>query len=403
MMPVTLEESRLALVLKIERLALIARYLIYFLAAFLCALGQIDATPLSIVIVTAAILLHNLFSHWVFVSRRYDLFLRWYNFLLYFVETNVIIAFSGVDNSDAFALYYLFVIGYGAYCGDLRRTLGAAFLCVLSFIGLLGIQAYQSELSNSPGVLAIRLGFFMIGAWLAGAFTQQLKRSEAASVDRSQALAASEATLRAILDAAANPIFVFDRMETVVEANHRACEYLGLPREELLGQRIRRFVFDDGTLPAKIATSAERGEFRGELILLKADGEERTVDFLVRAFLRDGEYFYVALAHDITEEKELREATRRANADLERLNHELRQVDALKTTFLATLSERIRSPLCAVLGYVEMMLGEELGELAPDQRKALQTCRRCALRIFRFLDEALDLRHFDKPAKTPKA
>jgi signal transduction histidine kinase len=62
----------------------------------------------------------------------------------------------------------------------------------------------------------------------------------------------------------------------------------------------------------------------------------------------------------------------------------------MKTQFLATMSQKLRSPLTALLGFVELLLHEELGEITPEQREALQSCRRSARRTFSLMDEALE-------------
>ncbi|HOE66611.1 MAG TPA: PAS domain S-box protein [Candidatus Hydrogenedentes bacterium] len=396
----TPEDSRLSLVLAVERLALAGRYALYVLAATLFLAGELESSPLRITAITSAILTHNLLVHWVFASRRYEWFLGWTNFIVHFIEISVVVAFTGAANSEVFALYYLFVIGFAAYCAELRKTLAAAALCCLSFALVAAIEhRWHASYVLDVGELAVRLGFFLVGAWLVGMLTERLRRTEESSLFRAQALAASEATLRTILDSAADPIVVFDWSELIVEANDRACEFFGFARKDLLGLRLRRFLFDDGTLPHKAAMVMSRGEYRGEVIVVTKEGEEHTVDFVLRAFIRDGKNYYVALLHDITDQKNLREATRLANLDLERLNRELRQVDELKSRFLVTISQRIRSPLSAALGYLELLLNEELGGVAHDQRRAVQTCRRAVLRIFRFLDEALTLPGMDTQAE----
>ena len=75
------------------------------------------------------------------------------------------------------------------------------------------------------------------------------------------------------------------------------------------------------------------------------------------------------------------------------MERELRKVEHLKTGFLKSVSRKLRSPLCAILGYVEMLLDEDLGEIAPEQRRALHTCRRAALRAIGFIDEARETGH----------
>jgi signal transduction histidine kinase len=161
---------------------------------------------------------------------------------------------------------------------------------------------------------------------------------------------------------------------------------------------VRSFLFDDGTIPQKFAAMRRRGFFNGEQLVIGPDGEERAVELIIRSFTRDDKQYYVALGHDVTPQKELQEATRQANLRLERLNRELRHVDQLRTGFLSTISQKLRSPLSAVLGYIEMLLQEELGDLTKDQRKALQTCRRGTLRAFRIIEETLAVRKEEEPS-----
>ena len=107
--------------------------------------------------------------------------------------------------------------------------------------------------------------------------------------------------------------------------------------------------------------------------------------------MRNQQRFFVVVAHDITERKHLQEATHLANVNLERLNRELQQVNNLKTGLLTAVSQRLRSPLTAILGYLDMLLNDELGPLPPEQRKILQNARRTTLRVFALIDEALDV------------
>jgi signal transduction histidine kinase len=148
-------------------------------------------------------------------------------------------------------------------------------------------------------------------------------------------------------------------------------------------------------LAHKFANLRTRGRVQSEEVLVNAEGEERTVEMVTRSYVRDDTRYHVAIIRDISDRKDLQEATRLASIQLERLNIELRQVERLKANFLASISRNMRSPLSAVSGYVEMLLEEELGEVNTGQRKALQTCRRGLLRVFRLIDEALDLHRLE--------
>jgi signal transduction histidine kinase len=121
--------------------------------------------------------------------------------------------------------------------------------------------------------------------------------------------------------------------------------------------------------------------------MLDSDGGEHTVDLKARSFVREHARYFVCVARDITEQKDYQEATQLANENLERLNRELRQLNDLKAGFLGKTSQKLRAPLAALLGYLDMLINEELGEINDDQRKALHTCRRSALRLLRVAEE----------------
>ena len=389
------EDPRLLLVLSVERIALVSRYLVFVIGVPLLLLGYLEWSFLDLIILTVVVGAHNVFSHWVFLTRRYYVFRTPLNFMLYLVEVSVLVGFTGAEESALYVTYLFLLAGYSAYSGRLTRTLLVTALCCQAFAVVLLLELVLVGITMPSGIIAAKFFSIVVFGWLVGRLGELRRRAEEGSLAQTQALAASEAALRTILDSTGDPIVVSDENECITDANDKACEFFRVPRDELLGQRLRRFIFDDGTLPNKMAMLRSQGGYHGELILVNAEGEERTVDFHARSSSRGDILFFVSVVHDITERKNLQEATRLANVNLERLNRELSQVSQLKTQFMATLSQELRSPLTAVLGFVEMMLHEELGEVTPEQRKALQTCRRSARRAFRLIDEALDFGHFD--------
>ncbi|MFO7976168.1 MAG: PAS domain S-box protein [Candidatus Hydrogenedentota bacterium] len=394
-------DSYVALIRGVELVALAARYLILVIMVVLFALGQIQGNLYDLSIIIAVVLAHSLFAHWVLWKRRYDLFVSYFNLLLYLFEFSVVVSFSGADESPGFVLYVIFLIGFSAYRRDLRTILLAAVACCVAFTIVLLIELRLAGLSRTLGELIFKQLSILAAGWLVGNLSHRLLRVEQQAFTQAQRLASSEATLRTILDHAADAILVFDENELVVDANDGACQYFKASREELVGTRVRSFLFDDGTIPQKFAAIRRKGVFNGEQLIVGPDGEERTIEIVVRSFNRDDKQYYVALGHDITPQKEVQEANRQANLRLERLNRELRHVDALRTGFFAAISRNLRSPLSAVLGYLEMLLQEELGDLNKDQRKALQTCRRGTLRAFRIIDETLALRQEEEPEPAP--
>lgn len=383
------EDSRASLCISMERMALWIRYAIYFIVVPLFLLGHIQGSMPDLVLVTIVVGLHNLFAHLVLLTGRYRFFFSTLNFVIYLAEASLVVSFTGAEESPAYVLYFLFMIGFSAYVPRFWRVFLVSALCVACYTTVILVEWARVGIAVPLGEIVAKMLFLLSSGWLLGALSEQLFRAEQEALSHAEALAASEATLRTILNSAADPLVVYDDNEFITEANERAGELLGLPREELLGKRVRAFLFDDGTLPQKMAALRHRGTARGEDIVVNAAGDERTVDYTVRSYIRGKKRYFVAIFHDLTEQKNLQEATRLANSNLERLNAELRQVNELKTGFWSVITQKVRSPLAAILGYLEMLLEEELGEVTSEQRRALNACRRAVLRSFKLIDEGL--------------
>lgn len=389
------KSSSLDLLLLVERVGLWARYLVYAIMTAAFFLGAIAGNIRDFIILTIVILLHNAYSHAIFLFKRYSAFSSRLNFFIYFIEATLVTHFSGRESSDAYIVYHLLIIGLGAYTRRARTTAIVTACCMSAYTGIVLLEWYRIGLALPWGVILFKVMSIGICGWLVGQLMQRFGSIEATALRQAEELSASEMMLRTILDSAGEPILVFDDQEFITEANDQASAFLAVSRENLIGNRVRAYLFDDGTLPYKFASLRARGEAQSEEVVVDAHGEERSAGIVFRSFVRDGKRYYVALLEDITERKNLQEATRLTNQRLERLNAELRQIDRMKGDFLASISQNLRSPLSAVSGFVEMLLEEELGELNPDQRKALQTCRRGIIRAFKLVDEALDLHRLE--------
>ena len=384
-------EERTQTIFRIERAGLGFRWFSLAVVLGSVMFGGIPWEWSDVVAGTLIILAHNAFAHLALHRRRVDWFASRLNYGIYLGEITILIFVTGADESVAFMLYPLFLIGLTAYTRSMRTIAVSTLICIGTFGAVLLVEHFRAGIGQPWGELAGKTLAIAGAGWAVGVLSHQLQRNAESARRHADALATSEATLRTVLNTAADLILVVDDNDQIMDANERACSFLRLERDEILGQRPRAFLFDDGTLGVKFASLRAHGEYRGEMIVIDADGQEHTVDMLIRAFLRDGVRFFVVMAQDITEKKELEEATRLANENLAQLNRELRQVDEMKREFFNTVSVRMRSPVAAILGYADMLLADELGELSPEQRKAVQTCRRSAQRLLEMVDEAIEV------------
>ncbi len=384
------DDVRLALGLRLEWTGLIFRYVAYAVLVGIFLVGFEVGSYRDLAIVTVVVFLHAAFVHAVLWTRRYELFASPLNFAIHVTEISFVVFFTGGEESEFYVLYLLFIVGYTVYRRSFWRMMLASSVTCGAYAAVVGIEWAMRGVALPFGVIFVKTASIPVCGWIVATTNILLQRTEDALAARAGALTSSEEMLRTILDNTAEPILVYDENEIVTEANNRACEFLGVSREDLLGKPFRSFLFDDGTLAEQLVALYERNEYHGEQIFLDTDGIERTVELHVRAFIRNGRKFFVVISRDITEQKELHEATQLANARLGHLNRELRQVNELKTSVLTSVSQRLRSPLTAILGYLDLLLSDDLGVAPPEQRKALLNSRRSMVKIFGLLDEAFE-------------
>jgi PAS domain S-box-containing protein len=104
------------------------------------------------------------------------------------------------------------------------------------------------------------------------------------------------------------------------------------------------------------------------------------------------------VARDVTEEKEqairreelLRQAEHQA--ELERKTAEqLRQVDLMKSQFLANMSHELRTPLNSIIGYSEVLLDGDDGDLTEEALEDVQTIHNSGHHLLAIINDILDL------------
>lgn len=78
-------------------------------------------------------------------------------------------------------------------------------------------------------------------------------------------------------------------------------------------------------------------------------------------------------------------------AELEAANVQLREMDRLRKEFYQNVSHELSTPMTPLLGYLRLLLGEELGPLTPRQSKVLAAMESCTSRLRSLIDNLLDV------------
>ncbi len=90
-------------------------------------------------------------------------------------------------------------------------------------------------------------------------------------------------------------------------------------------------------------------------------------------------------------EKKVQEKTR----DLEETYRELERSEAIKSSFLQSISHEFKTPLTPLFGYLKLMKNKELGELTPLQEQSLSIMLTCAEKIYNTVDDLILLTKLD--------
>lgn len=204
--------------------------------------------------------------------------------------------------------------------------------------------------------------------------------------------------LRSILDTAFDGVIVLDRAGRIQSANRSAEALFGYDANELAGRPF-----------ADLFAPAGRGPALGELERLREGGAAllgaaretagrtrggETIPLsMTMGAMTDGGDSVCAVFRDLTPWK-------RAEADVADLARASDHALADQSAFLARLSQGVRTPLGAVLGFADLMLEERFGPVGNDRyRGYLRDIRAAAQRIAALLDDLLDLAQVESGAR----
>ena len=208
---------------------------------------------------------------------------------------------------------------------------------------------------------------------------RQLRRSDLGK------LLVAQQTTEAAIDSLYNPVIVTDAQGGVTKLNPAAEEIFG-PEKENIGKHVGEIAHDSRIALAVSETlSSQRpvaGEGAASVLPLVVDGSEHA--FRLRTTpMRDDEgrlLGAVTLLEDITH---------------------LREIDRIKSDFIATASHELRTPLTTVQMSVHLLLEEAAGALTKQQHEVLEACREDCSRLEKLMRDLLDLSKIEAGETAP--
>jgi len=209
---------------------------------------------------------------------------------------------------------------------------------------------------------------------------RQLRRSDLGK------LVVAQQTTEAAIDSLYDPVIITDAEGAVTKLNPAAEELFGTETANI-GRPVGE-IARDNRIPVAVseALSSQRpvaGEGAASVLPLDVAGAERA--FRLRTTpMRDEEgrlLGAVTLLEDITH---------------------LREIDRLKSEFIATASHELRTPLTSVQMGVHLLLEGAAGPLAPNQQELLQACKEDCERLERLMRDLLDLSRIEAGKNVPQ-
>jgi signal transduction histidine kinase len=110
-----------------------------------------------------------------------------------------------------------------------------------------------------------------------------------------------------------------------------------------------------------------------------------------------GQLLHAGFATWVTSEMHLaasqssHDALTKQNAELQRAVAHLRELDKLKSNFLATVSHELRTPLTSIIGFSEMLIDGIAGDLAPEQAEYVRTILHRGEELLQLISQLLEM------------
>lgn len=186
-----------------------------------------------------------------------------------------------------------------------------------------------------------------------------------------------------------------------------------IQREENILRKIDETPFDvilisydlPGSNGLELLSDLQYKDMEGPVIMMADKGDE---EFATQA-MREGAYDYVIrdkgfekglplVVHNALsafraakERERLQKEIAAKNVELEAANRKLKELDRIKSDFVANVAHEFRTPLTIIKGNIDLVTKGGLGEVSPEQADLLGSATKVANRLSRLVNDLLDI------------
>ena len=203
------------------------------------------------------------------------------------------------------------------------------------------------------------------------AIIREKSRNEEIALKKYQTVSTAKKETEAVIRSIAEGLVVVDAQGNVVMMNPAAEKLLGVTQKEKSGRPLTEGVKDEQLVSL---IRPQPGESKGREIELASPQDETKKVLRASSAVIENEDGYtvgmVSVLSDITKQKEL---------------------DALKSSFVANVSHELRTPLVAMDKSISLILNKDAGPLTETQEQFLSVAQRNLKRLGNLINDLLDL------------
>ncbi|MDD3627115.1 MAG: PAS domain S-box protein [bacterium] len=212
--------------------------------------------------------------------------------------------------------------------------------------------------------------------------------------DKTESIAriqSSEEKFKSVFEKANDIIFIINERFQIIDSNIRAKETF-----DLTSSQKNRSIFSLFKDRKIIDLKNQSDNFTNpinelELNLHLLSGEMKTFIFSSTPLELKKKRKIMLLLKDISEQIRKDEEILHYAMEIRKKNLELISLDKIKDDFLTNFSHEFRTPLSSILGYMNFIYNQKLGDINENQKKAIEVCLKNLLRLNSMINKIMDL------------
>lgn len=225
----------------------------------------------------------------------------------------------------------------------------------------------------------------------------------------------SEEKYRLLVENSPYAILLLNEEGIVVDCNPATFQITKYKREEITGKNIFELdIFSNQTsineFYNKFPRSSEKSKEKLlEFQICRKDGKAIWVEITSITFQKDNQTFFQTILNDISEQKkreklqkefsnELEKKVKKRTEKLEKIlskqklyMKEIEKASQFKSHLMATMSHELRTPLNVIIGFSDLLLAGDVGELEPIHKEYQQDILSSAEHLLNMINEILDI------------